>query len=130
MCKVLREVIFWPMAILACLSLAGMIHSYWPRPFAQERWQSGGEIYRGSMVQDLIDRQGLVGKPRREVLDLLGEPNNCFANLHSVACTDRNVGSLEYRFKARKCHLFWGCALEIQFDTRTFVVDSVTVNTD
>jgi hypothetical protein len=126
--KALRKLILWSMAILVCVSLAGMISDYWPKQFARERWQSGRDIYRGSMVQDLVGSRVLVGRSRQEVIHLLGEPNQCFADRYSVTCTDQRADGFEYSFTARKCHLVWGCTLDVHFGMSSSVVDSVTVN--
>jgi hypothetical protein len=126
--KALRKLILWSMAILVCVSLAGMIYGYWPKQFERERWQSGRDIYRESMVQDLIGRRVLVGRSRAEVIYLLGEPDHCWADRYSVTCRDQRTDGFEYRFSARKCHLFSGCTQDVHFGMSSLVVDSVTVN--
>src|SRR6266446_2939572 len=130
MAKALRKLVVWSIAVLVCVSLAGMIYQYWPKQFARESWRSGADIVRGSIVKDLTDRQLLLGKSRPEVRLLLGEPDFCFVDIHTVACADRSVTEFDYKFTAPKCHLIWGCKMEVHFGTPSSVVDSVTINAD
>ena len=45
-----------------------------PRPFNSQEWKSAEGDARCDMVDDLLDRVGLVGRSREEVIALLGEP--------------------------------------------------------
>lgn len=70
-------------AVLACVvawlfgaGTPGMMNL--PTPFSARQWKSasGNDDYeRCSMVADLRHRVGLVGRPRSDVVRLLGEPD-------------------------------------------------------
>lgn len=77
----------WLVAICASVLLleATLLFGAWTRtsqPFESELWKAGGPTQvedpyytaRDLMVDDLLDRELLIGLSRHEVLDLLGEP--------------------------------------------------------
>lgn len=63
-------------AIVAGAPLIVVIVLLWPplsaSQFEAQGWKSGNRWSRGAMVQDLIDRNLLVGKSRLEILEVLG----------------------------------------------------------
>lgn len=55
------------------------------RPFDAEVWQQGDHRLRGSMTADLEHSGRLIGRTKREVLDLLGEPTASDTAGHALA---------------------------------------------
>jgi hypothetical protein len=47
-------------------------HGYTPEPFSPEAWAAADPDRRGRMTDDLLNRYGLIGRTRPEVLALLG----------------------------------------------------------
>lgn len=128
----LRKLVRWSITIFVCVNLLGLLYDLWPKRFTRERWQSGHEVYRGSIVTDLVERRIIVGRSRFEVSHLLGAPDQCYAHLphsSSVACTDERADRLDYRFLGRRCHFVWGCTMMVGFNTSSQTVDSVTLDT-
>src|SRR5262249_9271082 len=68
----------------------------WPRTskFNAGKWKAGTSVSKRAMVEDLIEHRFLVGKSRAEVLDLLGEPDDCvipsptFPGIQRSPCAD------------------------------------------
>jgi hypothetical protein len=66
-------------AILSTACSGGFLFSKKPwrdysrLPFSEENWKAGDTLERGRMRHDMMEK--LEGKPREEVLRLLGEPD-------------------------------------------------------
>ena len=88
-----------------------------PRRFDSKVWLSGGSSVRGSMVQDIIDRDLLKDKTKAEVERLLGKPDSQYS-------TERWSG---YEVVTISRCYFWTCRLEVGFDERS-VVSSVAAS--
>jgi len=86
------------------------------RKFDSAEWKAGNATTRGSMTQDLMDRQLLVGKSPAEVEGLLGKPD-----LPETDWYGYNVVTIA------RCR-FWECRLGVVFDHSSSLVTFVAVN--
>jgi hypothetical protein len=95
--------------LVLCLALVSCSRE--PRNFDSTEWKAANARGRGSMTNDLIERQLLKGKSTSEVRQLLGEPDQEYENSYHY-----DVNSLD------RCY-FWECRLEVNFDDKgvTFV---------
>lgn len=82
-----------------------------PQEFDSKEWLSGGSSARGSMVQDIIDRDLLKAKTKVEVEQLLGKPDSQYSG-------ERWHG---YEVVTISRCYFWTCRLEVGFDERNIV---------
>ena len=130
MAKAYRKALVWCVAIFAVVSLAGLIYDLWQKPFQREPWRSGTELSRGSMVRDLIQRKILVGRTRTEVRQLLGEPDYCLRNNRFLDCKEENADLFQYRVTGRRCHVVWGCTMDVHFESSSWIVASAFINSD
>lgn len=73
---VLVRFIFIVLPLCLSLHLIGCSSGEHPhRPFDSEGWKSGDDEIRGQMVHDLLERKLLVRKTKKEVIKLLGQPD-------------------------------------------------------
>src|SRR2546426_8509714 len=87
-----------------------------PKPFDSRRWKDGNPSDRGAMVQDILDRKSLIGKPRSDIQDLLGKPDYM------------QDGWYGYKVVTiPRCHL-WECRMDVLFDAVSNRVNSVDVS--
>jgi hypothetical protein len=110
--------------------------SSWPRTskFDAGKWKSGTSVSKGAMVEDLIEHRLLIGKPRAEVLAILGEPDDCvipsptFPGLQRSTCADPRVFSLGYKvITISRCY-FWNCEMNVNLNRTTYIVEEVNVS--
>ncbi len=68
---------FLLIGLVLCLPLYlfGCTENSPPRAFDQQVWKTAGDRVRGQMAQDLIDKKILIGKTRKQVINLLGRPD-------------------------------------------------------
>ena len=60
---------------LSCSLPRKFWRSYEQQPFDAQKWRSSDAQERGTMFVDLYSKRRIHGKPREEVLALLGEPD-------------------------------------------------------
>lgn len=60
---------------LSCTLPRKFWRSYEPQPFDAQKWQNADAQERGTMFVDLYKKRLVHGKPKEEVLTLLGEPD-------------------------------------------------------
>lgn len=65
-------VIIVPLLAASCIGETD--HATNPRPFDAQLWRAASGDDRCNMVDDLLERTGLKGKTRAELIALLGEP--------------------------------------------------------
>lgn len=112
----------------------------WP-PFSASQfdargWKSGNRWSRGAMVQDMIDRNLLIGKSRSEVLDVLGQPDYCAAPDSSsdstranAKCSNPRADWFGYRVVTNaRCSYFWECRMNVNFNTTSYRVEELNVS--
>ncbi len=67
---------FWlPCISFSLILLTSCQNSGGKIPFEKEKWEQADLRTRGKMVDDLLRQNLLVGKTKREVKNLLGEPD-------------------------------------------------------
>jgi hypothetical protein len=87
-----------------------------PQKFTSERWLSSGSKVRGAMVQNLISQKILIGKTEKQVIELLGKPDD---KIPEHQC-------FRYAVETNlRCTALWKCALLIYFDNKTKQVSGV-----
>jgi hypothetical protein len=62
--------------ITSLILLFGCINSSKLEKFDKEKWQSATQIERGNMSTDLVESKILIGKDKRQVIDLIGYPKD------------------------------------------------------
>jgi hypothetical protein len=127
-------------AIVVGAPLIVVIVLLWPplsaSQFEAKGWKSGNRWSRGAMVQDLIDRNLLVGKSRSEILEVLGQPDYCAApdpssisSMANAKCSDPRVHWFGYRVVTNlRCNYFWECRMDVNFNKTTYRVEELTVS--
>lgn len=60
---------------LSCTMPRKFWRSYEQQPFDAQKWRSSDALERGTMFVDLYSKRRIHGKPKEEVLALLGEPD-------------------------------------------------------
>lgn len=88
------------------------------------------------MVQDIIDRNLLIGKYRSEVQDLLGQPDYCGVSVPSsdstranAKCSDPRVDWFGYKVVTNpRCSYFWECRMDVNLNKTSYRVEELNVS--
>ena len=119
-------------AVITAALLCGCSRS--DSKFDSKAWKAGGSSSRGTMVQDLTDRELLIGRTRSEVVDLLGEPDMCGVSnkpeptVSSAKCSDGKVDWFGYNVVTIPRCDFWKCYLNVNFNSDTYRVEDLAVS--
>ena len=122
--------------ITLAVFIVGIAFSCWPRAskFNARQWKAGTSASKGAMAQDLIQGRLLVGKSRAEVLEILGQPDDCavprtaFPGFENAACADPRVFVLGYKvITISRCY-YWNCEMNVNLNPTTYLVEEVNVS--
>lgn len=81
------------LGMLACIS-ACSDQNYWPHTtFSPESWKNTSESERYIFVNDLLQRQLLLGKNKAQIIELLGSPSEELIESHSIIYLVKSGGN-------------------------------------
>jgi len=98
--------------------------------FDSKAWKAGGSLFRGAMVQDLMEHHLLWDKSPSEVRELLGKPDDCTTGLEPARteCDDAKVDWYGYNVVTISRCYFWKCEMNVIFGADSHRVKDVTVS--
>jgi hypothetical protein len=88
------------------------------------------------MVQDMIDRNLLIGKSRSEVLEVVGQPDYGprltsrpirQGQMRNVVIHERTALATE-SLQTLRCSYFWECTMNVNFNKTSYRVDELNVS--